>query len=89
MSMQTNCKELRNYSVDFVEKQLFILRIKTKSLPIIFTIRTKTQSGNFDDNNIESMYKLFEVALKTNVEFIDLELTMPIELQKKIIDRKC
>lgn len=77
-----------NYDVDFVCKQISILRTATNSLPIIFTVRTKKQGGKFPDDDFEAMENLYAAALKAGVEFIDLELTLPSNLQYKVLNQK-
>ncbi|AMD18942.1 HBR041Wp [Eremothecium sinecaudum] len=79
---------LKTHEPSFVTKQLSILRISTNSLPIIFTVRTKSQGGSFPDNDFDAMSKLFDIALKANVEFIDMELNLPLFIQKKLLKQK-
>lgn len=79
---------LNDLSLESITKLIFILRTKTKSLPIIFTVRTKKQGGNFPDDDYEKMESLFDIAFKSGVEFIDLELSLPTTLQYKILNKK-
>lgn len=71
-----------------VSKQLSSLRTATNSLPIIFTIRTREQGGKFPNEEIALMEKLFFLALKAGVEFIDVELSLPTSLQYKVLNHK-
>lgn len=87
-AVEVRVDHLANFTSDFVTKQLSILRSATGSLPIIFTIRTKKQGGHFPENDFRALEELLIVALKNGVEFIDLELTLPTELQYKILNKK-
>ncbi|SCW04225.1 LAFE_0H08834g1_1 [Lachancea fermentati] len=87
-AVEVRVDHLANYSPSFVIKQLALLRIATNSLPIVFTVRTKKQGGNFPDDDFRALTSLFELALKAGVEFIDLELTLPIDLQYRIMNNK-
>ncbi|SCV04439.1 LAMI_0H16138g1_1 [Lachancea mirantina] len=79
---------LARYEISYVEKQLSLLRSATDSLPIVFTIRTVSQGGKFPDNDSKKLGKLFNFALQFGVEYIDLELTAPAELQYDVINKK-
>ena len=79
---------LARFDSEFIFKQLSVLRNATSNLPIIFTVRTKKQGGKFPDDDHTGLAKLFEMALKAGVEYIDLELTLPTDLQYKILNSK-
>ena len=61
-------------STDFIIEQIALLRSAT-TLPIIFTLRSQSQGGNFPDNARDEAVKLYKAALRVAVEFIDLEMT--------------
>ena len=63
-------------STDFVANQLSVLR-GSINLPIIFTVRTKSQAGRFPDNDHKSVLALSLLALQMGVEFLDLEMQLP------------
>ena len=63
-------------TVDFVIEQIALLRSST-TLPIIFTLRTRSQGGNFPDSANDHAMALHKAALRMAVEFIDLEMTAP------------
>ena len=67
---------LESYSIEFVAQQVSILR-STAKLPIIFTVRTVGQGGRFPDGEHKQMLRLYKLALKLGIEFLDLEVTMP------------
>lgn len=87
-AVELRVDHLKSYDPEFVTKQISLLRTATNSLPIIFTIRTKKQGGHFPDNDVAGMEVLLITALKSGIEYIDLELTLPTELQYKIINKR-
>ena len=62
----------------FVSRQVALLRSMV-DLPIIFTIRTCSQGGQFPDNDQQSVLELLQTALRLGVEFLDLEINLPEE----------
>lgn len=72
---------------DFVANQLSILRGST-SLPIIFTVRTKSQAGRFPDDDHQSVLALSLLALKMGVEFLDTEMQLPESILETIMKAK-
>ncbi|KAI9892006.1 MAG: 3-dehydroquinate dehydratase (3-dehydroquinase) [Vezdaea aestivalis] len=74
-------------SVDFVAEQIAVLR-HTVALPIIFTIRTKSQGGAFPDDDPTAALALYQIALRMGVDFIDLEMTAPPSLIQTITSTK-
>ena len=87
-AVEVRIDQLAKFDDDFVSRQLSTLRTLTDGLPIIFTVRTKKQGGKFDDNDFVTLKKLFSLALKSGVEFIDLELTLPTEIQYSVLNNK-
>lgn len=63
---------------EFVAMQFTALRQKT-ALPVVFTIRTKSQGGSFPDDAIEEYFDLIKLALRMGVEYIDLEIIWPLQ----------
>ncbi|KAL8926430.1 MAG: hypothetical protein Q9208_002973 [Pyrenodesmia sp. 3 TL-2023] len=74
-------------SVDFVAHQISILRAST-SLPIIFTVRTRSQGGKMPDNDHENIQSLLQLALRMAIEFLDLELSLPDRILQTISQSK-
>ncbi|KAL8726276.1 MAG: hypothetical protein Q9166_006822 [cf. Caloplaca sp. 2 TL-2023] len=74
-------------SVDFVASRLAVLRCST-SLPIIFTVRTRSQGGNMPDDAHEDIHNLLQLALRMGVEFLDLEIHLPEALLHSISQSK-
>ena len=87
-AVEVRVDHLANYSADFVSKQLSILRKATDSIPIIFTVRTMKQGGNFPDEEFKTLRELYDIALKNGVEFLDLELTLPTDIQYEVINKR-
>ena len=61
-------------SVQYVAEQVAALRAMS-SLPIIFTVRTRSQGGRFPDNDEAAAIELMQLAAKWAVEYIDFEMT--------------
>ncbi|KAG9713026.1 AROM pentafunctional protein, ARO1, partial [Aureobasidium melanogenum] len=74
-------------SPEFLVEQLAALR-SGSSLPVIFTLRTKAQSGRFPDGADEEAMKLYRVALRMGCDFVDVELTSSPELKEFVISNK-
>ena len=87
-AVELRVDHLVDYSTDFVMKQLSYLRMATNSLPIVFTIRTKPQGGLFPEGQWKKVISLYRAAIKSAVEYIDLELTMPEEVQNIVMNEK-
>lgn len=87
-AVEVRVDHLSQLDSDYVSRQLSILRTATDGLPIIFTVRTKGQGGKFNNNDTETLQNLFNLALKSGVEFIDLELSLSTDLQYNILNKK-
>lgn len=74
-------------SVEYVMEQLSLLR-SAISLPVIFTIRTKSQSGKFPDDAYDEAFDLYRLALRMGCEFVDLEIAFPEPLLQKVTAMK-
>ncbi|KAK0706648.1 putative PENTAFUNCTIONAL AROM polypeptide [Lasiosphaeria miniovina] len=78
---------LEDYDPEFVATQVSLLRSAAK-VPIVYTVRTVSQGGKFPDDDYELAEKLYRVGLRTGVEFLDLEMTMPDHIIQTITDKK-
>ncbi|SGZ54467.1 CIC11C00000003898 [Sungouiella intermedia] len=78
---------LKDYSPSYVADQTATLR-KFINLPIVYTIRTKSQGGQFPDEEVDSLEELSYLGIKLGVEFLDVQLSNSEKLVKKIIERK-
>jgi len=71
----------------YIQQQVASLR-RVSSLPIVFTVRTKSQGGAFPDAAIKESVDLLRLALQLGVEYIDVETTLPEEDIKSVAARK-
>ncbi|KAH8888162.1 Pentafunctional AroM protein [Thozetella sp. PMI_491] len=78
---------LEDQSPESVAMQVSLLR-SVVEIPIIYTLRTVSQGGRFPDEDIELALKLYQVALRVSVEFLDLELTMPERILQAVTEAK-
>lgn len=74
-------------SVQYVSEQLALLRSRTQ-LPVVFTIRTKSQGGRFPDEAQEKALELYLTAVRMGLEYVDLELTWPVSILDKVTSVK-
>ncbi|TPX34464.1 hypothetical protein SmJEL517_g02883 [Synchytrium microbalum] len=78
---------LKSTDVEYVAEQVALLRRMTE-LPIIFTVRTKTQNGAFPNDKAEDMFDLLNRAVKWGCEYIDLEVEdMQQPARKRMTER--
>ena len=73
--------------LDFLSVQIAQLR-SIVPLPLIFTIRTKSQGGRFPDDAHDEALALYKAAVRMGLEYIDLEITYPDEMLMKITEAK-
>lgn len=78
---------LKDYSETFVADQVAILR-KHADIPIIFTVRTASQGGKFPDENTSGIEQLMLLGIKLGVAFLDVELTYPSAIIKRVFANK-
>ncbi|AEO71613.1 uncharacterized protein THITE_2124223 [Thermothielavioides terrestris NRRL 8126] len=78
---------LQNYDPDFVARQVALLRSAAK-VPIVYTVRTVSQGGKFPDDDYKLARELYQVGLRTGVEYLDLEMTMPAEILEAVTEAK-
>lgn len=78
---------LKSYDASFIADQTAILR-KFVSLPIIYTIRTKSQGGNFPDEDVAALEQLSMLGIKLGVEFLDVQLSNTENFIAKIVAAK-
>lgn len=71
----------------YVQEQVSALR-RVSSLPIVFTVRTKSQGGAFPDSAQKESIDLLRLALQLGVEYIDVEITLPEKQIKNLGARK-
>lgn len=74
-------------TVDFINDQVALLR-SVVSLPLIFTIRTRSQGGRFPDDAHADALSLYKTAIRMAIEYVDLEMQFPDELLQDVVDGK-
>ncbi|KAH0553036.1 hypothetical protein GP486_006768, partial [Trichoglossum hirsutum] len=74
-------------SVDFLTQQVTFLRAAVR-IPMIFTIRTRSQGGNFPDDCHGEALELYMTAIRMGFEFIDLEIQFPDRVLRPIFEKK-
>ncbi|KAF5027516.1 hypothetical protein F66182_365 [Fusarium sp. NRRL 66182] len=78
---------LQDYSVDSVTRQISTLRALAKT-PIVFTLRTQSQGGNFPDDAYEDGLELYRLALRMGLEYIDVEMTLPDRIIQTVTESR-
>ncbi len=74
-------------SVEYVAEQVALLR-SVISIPLIFTVRTKSQGGRFPDDAHAEALDLYRLAIRMGIDFIDLEIQFPDELLQDVAENK-
>ncbi|ODV91843.1 hypothetical protein CANCADRAFT_76748 [Tortispora caseinolytica NRRL Y-17796] len=67
----------------YVTEQVALLR-KLTCLPIIYTVRTESQGGQFPDHAYDEAEELILLGVRMCVEFVDLESTFPDKMKDRI-----
>ncbi|OLN92009.1 Pentafunctional AROM polypeptide [Colletotrichum chlorophyti] len=78
---------LQDFSEESVAHQMALLR-SVADVPIIFTLRTKAQGGNFPDDAYDQALGLYQKAIRMGVEFIDVEMTLPERVIRAVVENK-
>ncbi len=73
--------------LSYVQEQLTKLR-RVSSLPIVFTVRTKSQGGAFPDSAHEEIFQLLKLALQLGSEYVDVEVSLPQKLMEGLKKKK-
>ncbi|KPM45262.1 Pentafunctional AROM polypeptide [Neonectria ditissima] len=76
---------LKSFDSDFIRDQVSLLRSYT-DLPLIYTVRTQSQGGNFPDHDHGGALRLYRVGLQLGVEFLDLEVTAPDKTIRQVVN---
>ena len=74
-------------SIDYVRYQLATIRGVCRT-PILFTIRTKSQGGQWPDHRLDEAGDLLLVALRMGVEYLDVEITLPDKVLTTLLKTK-
>lgn len=73
---------LSSHTAEHIAKEIALLR-SLCTLPVVYTVRTAEQGGKFVGNCSEYA-KLIELGYKLGADYVDIELSQPAELQKKL-----
>ena len=92
IAVGANAVELRvdllaKYDASYIADQVGLLR-KTVDLPIIYTIRTKSQGGMFPDEDLDSIKSLLLFGIKIGVDVIDLQLISPNDVIDEVMAKR-
>ncbi|KAI5797696.1 EPSP synthase-domain-containing protein, partial [Geopyxis carbonaria] len=71
-------------SADFVAEQLALIRSRTQ-LPLLFTVRTRSQGGRCPDDAEKEALELYTLAARMGLEYIDLEISWPEYILEKVM----
>lgn len=74
---------LKDKSISFISRQIAILRDFTP-LPLVYTVRTQSQLGQFPLEPSNAIVKLLECGLKNGVEYLDIEACLPSDELKHL-----
>ncbi|KAG6820344.1 hypothetical protein H0H93_002004 [Arthromyces matolae] len=74
-------------SKTFVADQVAALR-RVTSLPIVFTVRSRSQGGAFPDTASDAAFELLNMALRLGIEYVDVEITWPQKRIRDLVSRK-
>lgn len=92
ITVGANAVELRvdllaKYDSSYIADQVGLLR-KTVDLPIVYTIRTKSQGGMFPDEDLDSIRALLLFGIKIGVDIIDLQLVSPNDIIDEVMAKR-
>ncbi|KAF9922984.1 3-dehydroquinate dehydratase (3-dehydroquinase) [Linnemannia zychae] len=72
---------------DHVAQQVSLLR-RHSELPILFTVRSVSQGGQWPDNDIDGMVSLLKDGLEWGVEYLDVEIGLPRSKIDEVLARR-
>ncbi|CAI7593388.1 unnamed protein product [Penicillium bialowiezense] len=73
--------------IAYVKEQVEALQAMS-SLPILFTIRTKSQGGKFPDDASKEALDLILLAVVSGIAYVDVEIEWPSAMLKEITEKK-
>lgn len=57
-----------------------------RSLPILFTVRSRQQLGEFPDDDLAGVVDLLQEGLRAGVAWLDVEASLPIDVRQQIVE---
>lgn len=76
---------LADHSQVNIHRQIAYLRSFQPQLPIIYTLRTQSQLGQFPDLDFDDIERILMEGIKAGVEWLDVEASLPAPLQSRIV----
>lgn len=73
--------------ITYAKEQVGALQAMS-SLPVLFTIRTKSQGGKFPDHAAAEALDLMLLAIEYGIAYIDVEIEWPQSMLKTITEKK-
>ncbi|TFK19609.1 Shikimate dehydrogenase [Coprinopsis marcescibilis] len=74
-------------SIAYVSEQISALR-RVTTLPIVFTVRTKSQGGQFPDSAEKEALEVLNAGLRLGIEYLDVEISLPKKQVAQLVARK-
>ncbi|KAG0039401.1 3-dehydroquinate dehydratase (3-dehydroquinase) [Podila clonocystis] len=74
-------------SRDHVAQQVSLLR-RHSDLPILYTVRSVSQGGQWPDKDIDGMVSLLKDGLEWGVEYLDVEIGLPRSHIDEVLSKK-
>ena len=87
LTQNTQLGETNLPSPNYVEQQIKALQ-SMSDLPILYTIRTKSQGGKFPDDAADEALSLMLLAISYGIQYIDVEVEWPKSLLTAITAKK-
>ncbi|KAK7979820.1 hypothetical protein PG989_012277 [Apiospora arundinis] len=78
---------LEDLSSESITSQVALLRSHAK-VPIVFTLRSKSQGGRFTYESEQELLPIYKAAMRAGVEYIDVEMTLSPETLDTIAQLK-
>ncbi|PFH55473.1 hypothetical protein XA68_18202 [Ophiocordyceps unilateralis] len=78
---------LEDQRPDSVLEQVSLLRYMAKR-PVVFTVRTKSQGGQFPDEKTGELAMLYRLALRMGVEYLDVQVTADDKTLQVVTDQR-
>ncbi|KAI1187918.1 EPSP synthase-domain-containing protein [Nemania serpens] len=78
---------LEDLTPESVGSQISLLR-STSKLPIVFTVRSESQGGQFRWDREEDILPLYRIAMRTGVEYVDLEMGLSDATIKAVLEMR-
>lgn len=78
---------LADLSAKNIHKQISLLKTAFPDLPIIYTVRTKNQIGQYPDEDYDGIERLLIEGIRAGVEWLDVEANLPPSLIERVCQK--